>query len=220
MVALAERFQQMIAYCEQIPMAQFERARIQAHLEYFLRQSLCDLDRRDTPTIIAQNFKILLQCKKSQNVLSRFRQQPRFWTDVALFVSDVGYLRASVHAKSEVASVSCFLRQLSIRARRMPESQRLLKLLVRFGIQVLILESERPLELRQAQEIEYVWRMLWPILDREGILREFQSNEILRDKVRSFISSVVPTVNDSSVASHWQSSSSLPKNPAPFGESK
>lgn len=189
---LAERFQKIMAYCEQIPMAQFERSRIQIQLEYFLKQSLCDLDRRDAPPIIAQNFKLLLQCKKVDNVLAKFRQQPRFWNEVAVFVGDVGSLRSTGSVKPEIDSVREFFRILASRAQQMPESQRVIKVLVRFGIQVLILESERPLPQRHPEEIASVWRILWPILNREGILREFQSNEALKAKVKDFIAGVVP----------------------------
>ena len=184
---LAERFSKMISFCDQIPLAQFERDRIKVQLEYFLKQSLCDLDRRDSPQVIAQNFKVMLQGKKILNVLSKFRQQPQFWADIAVFVSDGSFQRGSNESRLSIESEQEFFRHLAVLVRRMPESQRVIKLLARFGVQILILESERPLALRHPEDIEYVWRTIWPLLDRAGLLREFQKDEQLKEKVRAFI---------------------------------
>ena len=184
---LADRFSKMISFCDQIPLAQFERDRIKVQLEYFLKQSLCDLDRRDAPQVIHQNFKVMLQGKKILNVLSKFRGQPQFWSDIAIFVGDVSYQRSLSDLKLSIESEQEFFRHLAVLVRRMPESQRVIKLLVRFGVQILILESERPLALRHPEDIEYVWRTIWPLLDRAGLLREFQSDERLKEKVRAFI---------------------------------
>ena len=185
---LAEKFARVIAYCGQIPLAQFERDRLQLQLEYFRKQALCDLDRRDSPLVIAQNFKVLLQSKKIENVLAVFRSQPTFWTDVAVFVGDANFV-VSQKAWSDPRRVSVteFFKQIASDARTMSESQRLIKLLVRFGLRAIILEAERPPELRSLQELEYIWRTIWPVLEKAGLLQRYQGDEPLKQRVKHFI---------------------------------
>ena len=186
--SLAEKFAAMKAYCDKLTMAPFQRERLKGQLEYFRVQALCDVDRKDHPRVIAQNFKALLQTKKAPGVINGFRAKPDFWREVASFVGDFDY---SIRRREDVnrtdLSVHQFFQCLKEKVTHLPESRRLVKLVMRFAIGILILESRKPFAERNQTEIQYIWKVIWPLLNELGMLRQFQCQVQLREKVKTFI---------------------------------
>lgn len=185
---LADRFQKMISYCDELVLAPYMRERLKSQLNYFRIQALCDFDRRENEKIIAMNWEVFRRVHRAQLIIDHFRGHPDFWRPIADFIGDRSnaLTPTPVAPKDKPLQPDEFFLSLCTEAKtKLPPGAQ--KDLVCLGLRYLADACRLKRHERDASYIKEVWRLIWPNLERAGLLKQFRENAVVRSRVQNFI---------------------------------
>lgn len=197
---VAGQFEKMIAYCDRIVLAPYLRDRLRQQFNYFRLQALCDHDRRDNKRVIAMHWEMIKRTRHGRYIIERFAGNPTNWRPVAAFVCDTErYPVRQAAAANTVAQVPAaassaellphdfFVNLLRDYERASEKSKSPRRTLVRLGLHYLAAEAKLKKLDRSPTTIRGVWKLLWPELEKAGLLNRFRNDVVLKSRVRNFI---------------------------------
>jgi hypothetical protein len=189
-VDLADRFNKMISYCDELVLAPYMRERLKGQLHYFKIQALCDVDRRENAKVIAMNWEMFRRVHRAQLIIDKFRADRAFWQPIAEFVGDraLGFDAATKTATKESVQPDQFFINLYRDARsKIPDKDGLHKSVVCLGLRYLADACRLKKHERDPQYIKHVWKLIWPSLERAQLLTNFRQDDVVRARVQNFI---------------------------------
>lgn len=204
---IATQFEKMIAYCDRIVLAPYLRDRLRQQFNYFRLQALCDHDRRDNKRVIAMHWEMMKHTRHGRYIIEKFAADPTSWRPVAAFVSDTErYPVRPIRIDSQPLSTNtggnqgllpadffAHLLRDFVRANPDPNPKRNQTpiqdqgVVIRLGLHYLIAEAKLRKIDRNPTAIKAVWKLLWPSLERLGLLKRFRNDTILKSRVQNFI---------------------------------
>ncbi len=166
-----------------------------ANLNYLRAQSIADFDRRDKADRIRECWTNLENKTRGLRLFEPVRAKHDAWPAILKFVDvvDSKYVpkpepKPRVESKDPYVSwsVETLLKDLLDRCNSMsvlPAEKRMLKL----GLSYLKLEAERPRGRRNKEYIDEVWRIIWPLLHKNGVLEKYRASLVLKQKFVFFV---------------------------------
>lgn len=129
---------------------------------------------------------------KGSRILDSFRNDNSFWSHIEGFVGVAEAVVARTQApkvrKDKDWEANDFFRHLSIQVLKRPAMTPLEQFGIYVGLKYLEAESMRGRGQRDKTAIQYTWKTLHPLLEKFGLLNEFQSEQVIKKRVRSFVS--------------------------------
>lgn len=191
-------FEQLIEHAKRSSLPRGFQADIISSLTYFRTQSLCDLDRRDSPVQLRDAWKQFRGQVRGLNFLESFKDgDENFWRIVQCFVYE--YEPASLiipkkdpppekppskFAKWEPLD---FFNYMGKQVEARPAISEAERLFVLHGLWYLSAEAGRAKGQRNDSRISIVWKSIHPYLEKMGFMVEFSSEYNLIYSVKLFL---------------------------------
>ncbi|MDG0816451.1 hypothetical protein [Bdellovibrio svalbardensis] len=189
-------FELLIEHAKKTEMPAAFRLEVIRQLEYFKAQSLCDLDRRDPPLTLRENWRIVKGQTRGLKFLESYKADEHFWRIVQAFVYEVEPCSVIIPRpeKPPRPASKCdnwkpfdffnhLINQLDSRVQFSEEE----KYMILHGLYFLRAESERAPGLRDEVRMRQVWARVHRYLERVGLMAEFKEEEKLKSAIRYFI---------------------------------
>ena len=193
-MAICRYFEEIIAAAEKSEMPKAFKSQIIAGLRYFLQQSLCDFNRRDTKAEIKARWIDLETLLLGTSFLDRFKDNKSHWSEIELFVGYSNKAPVQVPARPtkpksriEGKDAEQLIEYLARKLEGKPVISESEQKVVQFGLYYLYLESKRGRGQRDNKRIQITWKTIQPILRRMGFLDEFDREPETIKKIKSFV---------------------------------
>jgi hypothetical protein len=169
----------------------FQKNTLEEELRFFIQQSLCDVDRRLTTEVLRGRWDKFIHLPGANDLVFKFRNHYfSEWIAITNFCSisekEPAKKTDSFPGVSE-PSPETFFAELAEKVDKLTVITAGELNTLRYILKYLIMESDRPCANRDIQEIQRAWRVARPILERTGVLNDYQKNESLRSAIKLFI---------------------------------
>lgn len=190
-------FDLLIAHAKRTEMPKTFQLDVIRKLEYFKAQSLCDIDRRDSPVVLRANWQAFTGQVRGLKFLESYKADEHFWRIVKAFVYEVEPCSVIIPEppKKQVLEEKCekwkpfdFFNNLISKMESRVQFGEDEKYMILFGLYYLRAESEvSPPSKRDLQKMKQVWSRIQTKLERVGFMAEFRDEKTLKDTIKYFI---------------------------------
>lgn len=198
----ATAFKQLIDRVQILHIPLSARKHLERRLEYFHRNALCDLDRRDSETKLSEVWRALLNEARGSGLIEFARKDKQLWSVVTSFVGeptieDVFKAATPFHPspsaparpktlEESIADPQDFFRELIRRVEGAVWDDGKEKLIALLGLRYLLAEAKRGRNTRDLDTMGKTWNSIWPILNRRKVLDDFRRSTVTKSKITFF----------------------------------
>lgn len=195
----SKAFELLAARCEKLNVPRTFKDELVHRLNYFKIQSLCDHDRREDDRKIREHWAEFEGSCRGCGLFEDGRKDHALWPVVLGFlgIQDSKYVPEK---KLEPPSprperpynpfdkwdAVDFFRHLRVKTTnaQIPEAE---KRLVKLGLNYLFAESQRHRGQRDNHAVKETWKIIWPALNKHGLLEEYRKDSCLKSRVEFFL---------------------------------
>lgn len=189
-------FEQLVEHVKKVNMPIAFRMELIRAFEYFQKQSLTDLDRRDPPSVLKQNWMELKRKTTGLNILESYRADEHFWRIVKAFVYEVEPCSVIIPEppKKIVPEEKCdkwkpfdFFNNLISKMESRVQFGEDEKYMILFGLYYLRAEADVAPGKRDDKKMKQVWGRIQSKLEKVGFMADFKNETKLKDTIKYFI---------------------------------